>query len=132
MKNSYIIVLFLLIFSCKNQPVTAPSANVDIKQEETLKKNEFFAVVTERKKKRNNDEIELLLLINETKYFVKIDEGYVSKEKLLKYLNQTIKIKGEIKNGQWEADIPGSVLEKTQPIKGRSGEYIAVYKILSK
>jgi hypothetical protein len=131
MKNLYILVLLLLILSCKTKPIKETSTNTKFKKEESLKKNEFYVVVTERKKKKNNDnQKELILLINDKKYFVKIDEGYVSRDKLYKYLNQTIRIKGEIKNGPWEADIPGSVLDQTQPIKGRSGDYIVVYKII--
>lgn len=126
-----IITLSILLFSCKTQTDVLTNSETKQSIENNLKKNEFFAVVEQRRKSRVNSSLkETILLIDEKKYFVKFDEGYVSEEKLLKHLNNKIKIKGEIKNGTWEADIPGSMLDKTQPIKGRSGEYIVVYKIL--
>lgn len=131
MRVIQIITLSILLFSCKTQADVLTNSETKQTVENNLKKNEFFAVVGQRRKSRTDSSLkETILLIGEKKYFVKFDEGYVSEEKLLQHLNKKIKIKGEIKNGSWEADIPGSIIDKTQPTKGRSGEYIAVYKIL--
>ena len=131
MRIIQIITLSILLFSCKTQADVLTNSETKQTVENNLKKNEFFAVVGQRRKNRTDSSLkETILLIGEKKYFVKFDEGYVSEEKLLKHLNNKIKIKGEIKNGSWEANIPGSIIDKSQPIKGRSGEYIVVYRIL--
>ncbi|MBI2279638.1 MAG: hypothetical protein HYU68_02970 [Bacteroidetes bacterium] len=131
MRIIQIITLSILLFSCKTQADVLTNSETKQTVENNLKKNEFFVVVGQRRKTRTDSSLkETILLIGEKKYFVKFDEGYVSEEKLLKYLNKKIKIKGEIKNGSWEANKSGSIIDKSQSIKGRSGEYIVVYRIL--
>ncbi len=131
MRIIQIITLSILLFSCKTQSDVLTNSETKQTVESNLKKNEFYAIVGQRRKSRMDSSLkETILLIGEKKYFVKFDEGYVSEEKLLKHLNSKIKIKGEIKNGTWEPDISGSIIDKTEPINGRSGEYFVVYKIL--
>ena len=128
----YLFLGFILIFltvcfiSCKIQE----SSPHIVKK---LRENQYRATVLlfpKRSKSPIEGDIkEVYLKIKEKRYFVKIDEGYVSKDEFLKYLNQEILIKGVIKNGLWEPQRPAAIMGAKQPKKARSGMYIAVEKI---
>lgn len=118
----FIYITVLIIVGCN------PQKTISINNPKNLKKNQFIGTVIELHKKKTNT-TDIYFNIDDKKYFVKISEGYVSKEDLLKFLNQKIIIKGEIKNGEWEESIPGSFNSLEIPKPSRKGEYIVVTKI---
>ncbi|TXB63689.1 hypothetical protein FRY74_12515 [Vicingus serpentipes] len=62
-------------------------------------------------------------------YFIKFSESYITALDLNKYVNQTIVIKGSIKNGLWEPKQPQAITSAKQPEKARSGPYITIERI---
>lgn len=122
MNKLFISILILIISGCNSQK------SISIDSPEKLKNNQFIGTVIELYKKKT-DTKEVYFSIDEKKYFVKFSEGYVSKETLLKFSNQKIVIKGEIKNGEWEESSPGSLSSLETPKPARKGEYIVVNKI---
>ncbi len=116
----FFIAITILLIGCK--PTNETSNN-----NSSLKKNELVGTVINKEIKKQNRK-ELYFRINDKDYFIKLTEGYLSEGKLLKYENQLIKIKGEIKNGPWEHQEPASFGKSTPP-KARHGEYIVIYKI---
>ena len=128
------LTIILISFSaCKNTQ-TNDSKIKSIDQAENLKKNQKKGLVVEKTRrgsKRGDEKIsEYFLRINEKDYFVKYDEGYISKEKLSKYINKEIVFKGELKRGPLSKEIPASITNPNPPIV-RTGDYVAIYKIFN-
>lgn len=135
MKQLKIIFIFfsLVLLSCNTTSTVSESQKNQLIQQ---KKNQKSGIVLYKSRadesKNRQSKKEFYFRMNEKEYFVKIPEGYVSEEELLKNIDKQINVKGEIKNGKWEFDTPGSILNQTETIKGRSGEYFVIYKILNK
>jgi hypothetical protein len=119
--------LIILLIGCGNQ------RNVSVDNPESLNKNQLIGTFIEvsRKIERNKEDriTEYFFEIGEKKYFIKYNEGYVPKEQIAKHLNQKVVIKGEIRNGEWEAATPGSFSNLTPQRKPRKGDYIVINKI---
>tara|TARA_B100000809_G_scaffold257316_1_gene298666 strand:- start:3769 stop:4119 length:351 start_codon:yes stop_codon:yes gene_type:complete len=115
MKNTVIIILFFLSFSCKStseinsQTITCQL----IEKEFTHKGGEF----TETK--------ELYLRCSTQDYFIKVCESNITAEQLKPYLNKTIKVDMEIKKGL--LDHCETIPEYAQ---SRSGTYVVLKKII--
>ncbi|MGE0560677.1 MAG: hypothetical protein AB7O47_02580 [Flavobacteriales bacterium] len=118
---SYLITLTVLV-ACNSQKT------ISVDSSDKLKNNQFIGEFVELTKKKIPTK-EIYFKINEKTYFVKFDEGYVSKEEVLKFLNQTIKVKGELKNGEWESSTPGSLSTLESSKSARKGDYFVVNKI---
>lgn len=128
---SIVIIFSLIVLSCKTTTEVSQSTN---QQGSQLKKNQLVGVVilkgiTNESRSTQSNNKELFFKINEKDYFIKISEGYVSREELSKYIDKQITIKGEIKTGEWEGIQAGSIQEGTSSKKPRSGEYIIINKI---
>lgn len=125
---SLLVIVLILFTGCKSN-----SNNNSIETE--LKKNQFIGKIVYKEKKKNTrsssqQKKDFYFIIDDKDYFIKISDGYVSEDKLLKYENQLIKIKGEIKNGEWEHQEPVG-LNNLNPPKARRGNYIAIYRIIN-
>ena len=77
-------------------------------------------------------EMEFYFRIEEKNYFVKLSESKVNATELKKHVNQTVSIKGNIKNGPWEEKKATTITSNQYPEKPRSGVYITIDKILEK
>lgn len=129
MKLFQLFILTFLYVGCNSNIKNEP-------KEIELKKNQFVGKIIYKERERLSKtsaptKKEIYLNMNEKDYFIKISEGYMSEDKLLKHENQIIKIKGEIKNGEWEHQEPVG-LNNLNPPKARSGEYIVIYRIFNK
>lgn len=115
-------IILVILLGCKTEK------DITSNNSENLKENQFIGTVIElyKKKTKTND---LYFSVEEKNYFIKFSEGYVSKEKLQKYLNKKILIKGKIKTGEWESMAPSSIGNNTIAPKPRSGDYIVIEKI---
>ena len=118
---TYLISILLLV-ACSSQKTVSNNGS------DKLKNNQFVGMFVELTKKKIQTK-EVYFKIDETTYFVKFDEGYVSKDEVLKFLNQPIKVKGEIKNGEWEASTPGSLSTLETAKSARRGDYFVVNRI---
>ncbi|NQX99234.1 MAG: hypothetical protein HRT73_15355 [Flavobacteriales bacterium] len=120
----FLLPVFLLI-GCKTQKENTTHS--------TLRRNQLEGTVLEVVKRisRKSQETvsEYFLKLNAENYYIKFNEGYVTKLEIKKHLKQKIIIKGEIKTGKWEKDKPGSISKGTPPKKARVGKYIVIYKI---
>lgn len=98
-----------------------------------MKKNQFTGTIIYQEEKiigrSFQPEKELYFRMNDKDYFIKISEGYVSKETLHQYENKLVRIKGELKNGIYKQSQSGSFNNQKTPTKPRSGNYITIYKI---
>ena len=56
------------------------------------------------------------------KLFIKIQEGKVHRDKIAKYYNKFIRIKGYKSTGLWDTDDPN--------VQSRVGDYIVIYKVI--
>ncbi len=56
------------------------------------------------------------------KYFIKISEGNVKRDKIAKYYEKNIEIEGYKSNGLWDTDDP--------KVQSRVGDFIVINKIL--
>lgn len=125
---SQLLIILILFIGCKS------SSNGNSIETE-LKKNQFLGKIVYKEKKSNTratsqQKKDFYFIIDGKDYFIKISDGYVSEDKLFKYENQLIKIKGEIKNGEWEHQEPVG-LNNLNPPKARRGNYIAIYRIIN-
>ncbi len=128
---SFFITFSVIVLSCRTTTKVPQSAD---QQGSKLKKNQMIGVVvlksiTSESRSTESNIKELFFKINETDYFIKINEGYVTPSELLKYLNKEIIVKAEKKDGQWEMQEPSSIKDGKQVRKARSGPYVAIYKI---
>lgn len=128
MKKPLIYLISIILFiGCNSQK------SISVDKPENLKKNQLigtFVAVSRKITRGKEDRInEYYFRIENKNYFVKFSEGYVSKEKMLKYLNKQIVIKGEIKNGKWEEATAGSFIGSKVSKRARSGDYIIIIKI---
>lgn len=128
---SIVIIVLVIVLSCKTTTEVSKSTS---QQGSQLKKNQMVGVVilkgvaNESRSTQSNNK-ELYFKINAKDYFIKISEGYITKEIISKYIDKQITIKGEIKIGEWESIQSGSLQEGTSSKKARSGEYIVINKI---
>lgn len=127
--NIYLFILILsILHSCSGNRYT--SDNIE------LKKNEFLGIVEYKEYKqlsRNSPTRpkELFLKTKNKEYFIKISEGYLSKNKIIQYIGASVLVKGEIKNGEWEERIPIDI-KNPNPPEPRSGDYLIIKKIYTK
>jgi hypothetical protein len=118
-------ILGALLFSCASQK--------EVVSTHTLTDKQFKGTLLQLPKRTKEgvlEEKEFYLKTEETKYFIKLKESKVSDKELLKFIDKEIIVEGEIKNGKWEEDQPGSLATNTSPVKGRTGDYLIIDKLL--
>lgn len=128
MKKTLVYLLSIIVLISCNSQKSVSYEGTEMK----LKKNQFIGKFVELNKTKSRNvtaKLDIYFQIENKDYFVKFEEGYVSKAEVLKFLNQTIKVKGEIKNGEWESSTPGSLSTLESSKSARKGDYFVVNKI---
>lgn len=128
MKKTLVYLLSIIVLISCNSQKSVSNEGTEMK----LKKNQFIGKFVELNKTKSRNvsaKLDIYFQIEDKDYFVKFEEGYVSKAEVLKFLNQLIKVKGEIKNGEWESSVPGSISSGNIPVSSRKGNYFVVNRI---
>jgi len=124
MRTLTIILLFISIYGCKTQE----NASKVVALKEYQKRGTVIHL-SKKTSKGLTAEKEYYFRIDNINYFIKLSESYVTALDLSKYINQTIVVKGYIKNGLWELQEPKAIMSAKQPEKARSGAYITLERI---
>lgn len=122
---AHILILFWLTTSCKNNTEKIAFREKSIHDEAThcqlIEKSFSNKIGIE-----NPELKELYLRCSIQDYYIKLCESKVQKADLLKYLNKSISVKMEVKEGYW--DICPSDDPKAQ---SRIGNYVVITEIIS-
>lgn len=122
--STYILMLFFVITSCKNNTKKIALREKSIDSEVTncqlIEKTFFNKIGVE-----NIEMKELYLRCSIQDYYIKLCETKVHKSDLLKYLNKGISVKMEIREGNWDTcpnDYPNA--------QSRIGNYVVISEII--
>lgn len=123
----FVLIVYLYLGACSTSKKPLDS----IVDKTNLKTG---TVIYAQKKTRDGlqKEMEFYFRIEGKNYFVKLSESKVNATELKKHVNQTVSIKGNIKNGPWEEMKATTITSNQYPEKPRSGVYITIDKILEK
>jgi hypothetical protein len=125
--------IYLLIISCIYfGGCSVSKKSSDLIVDEANLKNGMLIYLPKKTREGLQKEMEFYFRIEEKNYFVKLSESKVNATELKKHVNQTVSIKGNIKNGPWEEMKATTITSNQYPEKPRSGVYITIDKILEK